>query len=410
MSIQSIRVEELLEQTHWLRGLARGLVQGDEAEDVAQDTMLSALQSPPPSDRPLRPWLARTATNVVRMNYRSKSRRERREIAFVDESVQSNSEDVVHRFEMHNTVAELMVELPEPFRSTLLFRYFDDQTSSEIAAAAGIAAGTVRWRIKRGLEMLRERLDEQGGDRKTWMLALQPMFELPSKAAIGSSSATASVAKGVIVMKVGKAAAVAVAVMGLSYGGYAVVRSEPQAQVAPTAAAPQKGEERPAKMVADLPKPKAVTKAQKRQQLLAAISEARNHRLAGAANKPVNATVRSDPAAAPTLPVGKLDKDYIRDQVREMLPQVRGCFERALERRPDLEGTAVVEFAIVGEEEVGGLVERSEYDHEASTIQDDQFSECIQETMYGLEFEPPEGGGRVSVRYPFEFRLAPPEE
>ena len=64
MSAQTIRVEELLEQTHWLRGLARGLVGGDEAQDVAQDTMMSALQSPPPADRPLRPWLARVATNV----------------------------------------------------------------------------------------------------------------------------------------------------------------------------------------------------------------------------------------------------------------------------------------------------------------------------------------------------------
>lgn len=209
-------------------------------------------------------------------------------------------------------------------------------------------------------------------------------------------------------MNVGKVAAI-VAVAGLSYGGYAVVRSEPQAHVTATAAAPQEAEGRPAKMAADLPSLKAVSKAQKRQQLLAAISEARSHRLAGAANKPANAALLSASAGAPPLPVGNLDKDYIRDQIREMHPQIRGCFERALERRPDLEGTAVVEFSIVGEEEVGGLVELSEYDHEASTIEDEQFSECIQETMYGLEFEAPEGGGRVSVRYPFEFRLAPDE-
>ncbi len=97
--------------------------------------------------------------------------------------------------------------------------------------------------------------------------------------------------------------------------------------------------------------------------------------------------------------------------MKEILPLVRGCFERTLLRRPDVEGKAVVEFSIVGEEEVGGLVELSESDNEASTIEDEQFSECIQETMYALEFKPPEGGGRVVVRYPFEFFLADsPEE
>ena len=29
--------------------------------------------------------------------------------------------------------------------------------------------------------------------------------------------------------------------------------------------------------------------------------------------------------------------------------------------------------------------------------------ECIQETMYALEIDPPAGGGVVTVRYPFEF-------
>ena len=89
--------------------------------------MMSALQSPPPSDRPLRPWLARVATNVVRMNYRSNSRRKRREGEFSEEVGQNTRDDVLHRFELHSTVAELMVNLPEPFRSTLLYRYFDDQ-------------------------------------------------------------------------------------------------------------------------------------------------------------------------------------------------------------------------------------------------------------------------------------------
>ncbi|MCP4449293.1 MAG: hypothetical protein GY811_28765 [Myxococcales bacterium] len=55
-------------------------------------------------------------------------------------------------------------------------------------------------------------------------------------------------------------------------------------------------------------------------------------------------------------------------------------------------------------------MELSVFDAEASTIEDATFSESIQETMYALEFEPPQGGGRVVVRYPFELRAATPEE
>jgi hypothetical protein len=35
----------------------------------------------------------------------------------------------------------------------------------------------------------------------------------------------------------------------------------------------------------------------------------------------------------------------------------------------------------------------------------------MRETIYSLEFDPPEGGGELSVRYPFRFSQAPdPEE
>ncbi|MCP4449292.1 MAG: hypothetical protein GY811_28760 [Myxococcales bacterium] len=72
------------------------------------------------------------------------------------------------------------------------------------------------------------------------------------------------------------------------------------------------------------------------------MAAARNKRLAQATKTPASPATQPEPSDAPALPVGELDKDHIRDQMEEILPLVRGCYERTLLRRPDLEGKAVM--------------------------------------------------------------------
>jgi hypothetical protein len=48
-------------------------------------------------------------------------------------------------------------------------------TAAEIARVTGVPAGTVRWRLKMGLERLRAALDARHGDRRRWMLLLAPL-------------------------------------------------------------------------------------------------------------------------------------------------------------------------------------------------------------------------------------------
>jgi len=62
-----------------------------------------------------------------------------------------------------------------------------------------------------------------------------------------------------------------------------------------------------------------------------------------------------------------------------------------------------VNFTIEGEPGVGGVVGDSEIDPDKSTLADPQMRECVQETMYGLEIDPPRDGGTVRVTYPFMF-------
>ena len=133
-----------------------------------------------------------------------------------------------------------------------------------------------------------------------------------------------------------------------------------------------------------------------RQKLLEQIERARSRRAPAGATTPAPETQE------------EFSKDYIRSQVRALIPLLTECYMQALGDDPTLAGKLVVKFTIGGEPEVGGLVEGSEVDAEQSTIAHAGMVECVRETMYGAEFAAPREGVRVEVRYPFEFRNGPP--
>jgi hypothetical protein len=105
--------------------------------------------------------------------------------------------------------------------------------------------------------------------------------------------------------------------------------------------------------------------------------------------------------APPAEPV--LDKDYIQSRIREdLVPIAKECYETALEDQPDLAGKLVMKFAIVGEPDVGGVVDAAEIDPSSTLVHPD-LHECMRESMMSLSFAPPDQGGTVQVTYPFEF-------
>jgi RNA polymerase sigma-70 factor (ECF subfamily) len=173
----AVPLEALLAESAWLRRLATSLVRDPAAaEDLVQETWLAALKNPPTTDRPLRPWLRTVLENFVRMRARaeqSRAARERREAR--DEATQGEVE-LVDRVEEQRFLAREVLKLEEPFRSTLVLRYYEGLSSIQIAERVGSNDNTVRWRLKRGLELLRERLDRRhGGDRAAWLALLAPL-------------------------------------------------------------------------------------------------------------------------------------------------------------------------------------------------------------------------------------------
>src|SRR6185503_8369493 len=73
---------------------------------------------------------------------------------------------------LHRLLVELVIELDEPYRSTIIERFVEGRTSASIAQSLGIPAGTVRKRLHEALSRLRAGLDANAGDRKRWALAV----------------------------------------------------------------------------------------------------------------------------------------------------------------------------------------------------------------------------------------------
>ena len=168
--------EALLEHAGWLRALARRLVRGDE-DDLVQDSWLAALQRPPRSDGRVGPWLGAVVRNLASNRRREAARRRDRERRSASEEASVPAPDeLVQRSELYRLVVESIVALPEPVRGTMLLRWFEGLSISQIAERTSTPAATVRTRLHRGLSRLREALDhEHDGDRERWVMAMTPL-------------------------------------------------------------------------------------------------------------------------------------------------------------------------------------------------------------------------------------------
>ncbi len=169
--------ELLLEHAVWLRRLARELVRDPgAADDLVQDTWLAALRARPDLGRPLRPWLARVMRNGATQRQRAAAGRSARESRVARPEAVPCARELVERAELQQVLVGAVLSLPEPYRKTLLLRFYEGLGPMQIAAALGLPTATVRTHLHRGLQRLREKLDrENGGDRKTWVLMLQPL-------------------------------------------------------------------------------------------------------------------------------------------------------------------------------------------------------------------------------------------
>lgn len=175
MEPNAAEVDRLLANSGWVHALARQLLaDAGLAEDAVQDTWVAALRSAP-GTASSRPWLARVVRNFARQRARSETARTERERAVARPEPLPPASEVAERAELHGRLVRAVLAVEEPFRSALLWRYFEELPAEEIARRSGIEPATVRSRLKRGRERLRELLTERDGTPPdTWLSALLP--------------------------------------------------------------------------------------------------------------------------------------------------------------------------------------------------------------------------------------------
>ena len=176
----TVTVEDLVANAAWVRRLARNLLHdGDQADDLVQETWIAALRAKPDREQPLRPWLGRVLRNRAANRSRDDARREarhRRGGSLVAGAAGSDPEELVSRIQAQRLLADLITKLREPNRQTVLLRYYEGFTSEQIGSVMGVPAGTVRRRLKEALDDLRDELDRRHqGNREAWLAALLPL-------------------------------------------------------------------------------------------------------------------------------------------------------------------------------------------------------------------------------------------
>jgi hypothetical protein len=226
-----------------------------------------------------------------------------------------------------------------------------------------------------------------------------------TRKAVAAGSASG---KAIMAMKATRLAVVGIVLVIAGGVAWYASRAEPAQASAPPRLAEHTGAVRAAEPATDrrsgTVRVRKLASRAAHDQLVEAIRRANQHR---AATAPAFATSpRPQPSLAGSADADAdedPDRDYVQEAMKGLLPMVVDCYNQARETTPTLAGKLVVHFTIEGDPDTGGVVTESTIDPAESEIHDPGLAECVEETMFALEIDPPANGGTVKVTYPFTF-------
>lgn len=137
-----------------------------DAEDATQDAFVKAFRQIRrfDSNRPFRPWLLRIVGNEARNRRRSEVRRLNYEVAASGRSEagppSEHPETAALRADIDRQLLAAVNRLPEKERLVVGLRYFLDLSGKEAAVAVGVPVGTIKSRLNRALQRLREEIGD----------------------------------------------------------------------------------------------------------------------------------------------------------------------------------------------------------------------------------------------------------
>ncbi|MEM9452696.1 MAG: RNA polymerase sigma factor [Myxococcota bacterium] len=382
-----------------LMRLASRLAGSSDAEDLVQSTWVRALEHRGPV-RDRRPWLRRVMVNEQRMQLRGRKRRDEREQAQHElREVPADVDELVHCLEVARIVDGLLDELDEDLQLVVRERYFGGSSAAEIARRHQIPAGTVRWRLKSGLDRLRTQLDSRyGGRRALWAGGFMPVAVQPTLCSSAASQASTAggtltaAGKGLSAMSVKILMAAGLVATAGGVAWVASADSEPvsvaateSAEVEPSAA-PDSTVAAAVAPEATLSRatPEAVDKRARWAKRRAAIQAAQ----AASAADPAPAEGMTWHAAgaddAQELPEGEHgfcahNENCFGQLAQEVMGLVDGCQEFM----DGIDPSVTLNAHVIGAPDIGTIVDSVELSsHDGAS---EELLECLTESMYAMD-------------------------
>ncbi len=138
-------------------------VGGSAADELAAETFAVAFRSWERLDpeRPVRPWLYGITANLMRHHWRKERRMLRAYARTGVDPVLPEEDEAVERADAdarHRELAAALAGLRRDEREILLLHAWAELTDAEIADALGLPVGTVKSRLSRTREKVRNRL------------------------------------------------------------------------------------------------------------------------------------------------------------------------------------------------------------------------------------------------------------
>ena len=145
-----------------LRALARSLLSDEgAAEDVLQDTWVTALQRPPGRRDRVSGWLRAVTRNAVVDHLRARKRQQGREESLPEQEPAAPLEELPFlRDSLSPHLSQALSALPAAQRQAVELLQVQGLSVVEAAARAGVSPGALKVRAHRGYRAMRSRLRE----------------------------------------------------------------------------------------------------------------------------------------------------------------------------------------------------------------------------------------------------------
>jgi RNA polymerase sigma-70 factor (ECF subfamily) len=143
--------------------LARSIVGTDDAEDVAQESLLLAFKALPSIEEPgkFAAWLSAITRHRALRFSKSEMVQTKNRVALDEallEKIEALAKPIADK-ERDEAMIKALDSLPSDYAMPLRLHFLDDMPLNRIAAFMGVPLSTVKWRIHQGKKLLRTKLE-----------------------------------------------------------------------------------------------------------------------------------------------------------------------------------------------------------------------------------------------------------